>query len=392
VRIEDSILNRLRVIKAILRHGPVARSDLPGLTGLSTGLISQQTAQLVRTGLVRESRSNAVKGRPRMLLEINERGGVVLGVSLTAVGTLQAAFVDFSAKRLFECEMPIEQTQSLSAFATCIAVAIERAIDQSPFASKDISRVGIALPALVDSLRGNVHFLTTFPPDCAPFAVPISARLGVPVTIENPLDSLARAEHWFGKATRLQDFSLIRVGMSVDCAEFEDGLPKYGPNGLSSSFGHAKVSDEAEARPCFCGGRGCMTNYVGTYGILQAADRLRGLSFPPIVDIQKRFKALIAEAAVRHGPARDAIDLAGRKLGFCVANYINSMNPSHVLITIDDPCYAKLIAAPFREALARNAMPGVLGVTNLEFIPLNPEWWWLGTAALAMEQLHLSGS
>ena len=133
-----------------------------------------------------------------------------------------------------------------------------------------------------------------------------------------------------------------------------------------------------------------MTNYVGSYGILQAADRLRGLSFPPIADIQKRFTALIAEARVGHGPASGAIDLAGRKLGFCVANYINSMNPSQVLITVDDPGYAELIAAPFREALARNAMPGVLGVTNVEFIPLNPEWWWLGTAALALERLHLS--
>jgi hypothetical protein len=73
-----------------------------------------------------------------------------------------------------------------------------------------------------------------------------------------------------------------------------------------------------------------------------------------------------------------------------VANYINSMNPSHVRITVDDADYAEVIAWPFREALARNAVQGVLGVTKVEFNPLNPDWWWLGTAAATLEKLKLS--
>lgn len=390
MRIGDSILNRLSVMKAILRHGPVARSDLPRLTGLSAGLISQQTAQLVNQGLVRETRSSgAAMGRPRMLLEINGDGGIVLGASLSGIGSLKTAFVDFSARRLFECETRIGQAETLADLASRIAGGIVSAIEQSPFSRDQISRVGIALPAVVDSARGEVHFNTTFPVERTPFAGPISAIIGLPVTIENPLDSLARAEHWFGRASHLQDFSLIRLGISLDCAEFEDGLPKYGPNGLSSSFGHTKTGLPGDHRPCFCGAEGCLTTYASAYGILQAADLLTGLPFPPIAAIEERFAILVERAKAADGSAFEAMKLAGEQFGLGLANYINSVNPSEVLITADNAGFAELIEPTFRQALARNAMPGVLAVTKVEFIPLDPDWWWMGTAALALERLHL---
>ena len=389
--ISDNLLNRLRVIKAILREGPVARSDLPELTCLSAGLISQQTKQLVAQGLVRETRSAGAKGRPRMLLEIAADGGIVVGVSLGGLGRIQCAFVDFAARRLFECETLLGPKETLGGFAVALAGAIKEAIAQSPFDPEQISRVGIALPALVDSARGVVHFNTTFPVEPTPFADPISAMLGLPVTIENPLDSLARAEHWFGRARHLQDFSLIRLGLSIDCAEFENGVPKYGPNGLSSSFGHTKVEFGPDARPCYCKASGCLTAHASPYGLLEAAGRLSDLPFPPVHGVEHRFNAYLQEARNGDLAARDALETAGRQLGLGIANYINCVNPSNLLVTIDDPDLAEMIAQPFRESLERNTMPGVLGVTQVEFIPLDPDWWWQGTTALALEQIHLQG-
>ena len=51
-----------------------------------------------------------------------------------------------------------------------------------------------------------------------------------------------------------------------------------------------------------------------------------------------------------------------------------------------------LIEQPFQESLAHNVMPGVLGVTKVEFISPDPDWWWKGTTALALEQIHLQGA
>lgn len=388
----ENLLNRLRVMKVILREGPVARSDLPELTGLSAGLISQQTAQLVAQGLVRESRSAGTRGRPRMLLEIAADGGIVVGVSLSGMNTVKCAFVDFAAQRLFECETPLGPKETLAGLAATLARAIQDAIAQSPFDPEQISRVGIAMPALVDSARGEVHFNTTFPVEPTPFAAPISAILGLPVTIENPLDSFARAEHWFGRARHLQNFSLIRVSPSIDCAEFEDGVPKYGPNGLSSSFGHTKVATGAAARPCFCTGFGCLTAHASPYGLLEASDRLADLPFPPIGGFEQRFNSFLDEVEDGKAQPREAVLEAGQQLGLGLANYINCVNPSHVLVTIDNARFAALIEQPFQESLAHNVMPGVLGVTKVEFISPDPDWWWKGTTALALEQIHLQGA
>ena len=48
--------NRLEVLKAIRAHAPVSRSDLPKLTGLAAGTVSQTTGELVARGLVVEAK------------------------------------------------------------------------------------------------------------------------------------------------------------------------------------------------------------------------------------------------------------------------------------------------------------------------------------------------
>src|SRR5689334_19505080 len=81
MRISDSELNRLEVLKAIRRAEPVARTDLVKLTGLASGTISQLTAEFVRRGVVvAEKASGPALGRPRIGLRMNAAAGYVLSV------------------------------------------------------------------------------------------------------------------------------------------------------------------------------------------------------------------------------------------------------------------------------------------------------------------------
>ena len=72
MRITDHALNRLNVLKAIRRWGPVARTELAMKTGLSSGSITQLTAELLGRELIIEAKETAKRnGRPRTFLEIN---------------------------------------------------------------------------------------------------------------------------------------------------------------------------------------------------------------------------------------------------------------------------------------------------------------------------------
>ena len=102
MRINDQTLNRLAVLKAIRQHGPIARSDLPRLTELSAGTITQLTAELLRRGLILERKDSTKRnGRPRTFLEIARNGAVVVGASIEGQGLLTTAFVDLMGNLLF---------------------------------------------------------------------------------------------------------------------------------------------------------------------------------------------------------------------------------------------------------------------------------------------------
>ena len=394
MRISDQALNRLTILKAIRRFGPIARTELIKKTDLSSGTITQLTADLLKRGLISESKEAAKRnGRPRSLLEINAGGALVIGASLTGIGKLDISFIDLMGNRLHSMESRTGTQPSLAAMADAIGENLAQAIQSSPFEADSISRVGIALPALVDSLRGEVHFMTTFPfEEPVPFAGPISARLGLPVTTENDNTCMARAEHWFGRARQFETFTLVHVGFAIGSAQYEDGLPRSGANGLNSELGHVKIATGELARACFCGGYGCLTTYASMYGLLQAADELTGAVFPPTGSLGARFEQYMDRADAGDVTVHKSLNQAGTCLGVVLANLINSMDPGNVLITFASARFMRAIAEPMDLALKMNAIPGALPATKIEIVVADQDWRWKGTAALALEQTFLASA
>lgn len=393
MRISDQAINRLNVLKAIRKWGPVSRTELPNLTGLSTGSVSQLTGELRDRALIVERKETDRRpGRPRTYLEINADGGMVIGANLAGAGRLNAAFIDLLGNRLQTQELRIGQQPSLAAMAGAIGIALADAIASSGYRKADIVRVGMAMPALVDSNAGNVHSMTTFPvAEPIPFAVPISNVLGLPVTIENDVTCMARAEYWFGRAKELETFTLIHIGFTIGSAEYIDGLPRTGGRGLNPEFGHVKSIVDDSARSCFCGGRGCLASYASMFGILDAADALKEIPFPPTTSIPMIFDRFVAEAEAKDGDARAALDLAAKHLGLAIANLINATDPGNVLILFANEGYLNAIVGPMTDVLRANVMPGILPATSIELRATDTEWRWKGAAALALEKAYLGG-
>ena len=287
---------------------------------------------------------------------------------------LDIYFIDLIGNRLHSIATRIWIERSLAAMAEAIGGNIASAIESAPLGERRVSRVGIALPALIDSAQGEIHFMTTFPVGKpVPFAGPIANRLGLPVTIENDMVCMARAEHWFGRARDLETFTLVHVGFAIGSAQYEDGLPKSGSNGLNAELGHVKVMTGELARPCFCGGRGCLATYASMYGILQAADELTGTPFPPTESLDARFEQFMDRAESGDLNAAEALEQAGSFLGVTLANLINVTDPGSIIISL----------------LKTNIMPGVLPSTKIDLVFADQDWRRKGTAALALEQAYI---
>lgn len=391
MRASDQTLNRLSVLKAIRRHGPISRSELPRLTGLSGGTITQLTADLVERGLVSERRDNSRRvGRPPVQLEIAASGGVVIGAGLIGeIGYLTTTFVDLAGEELFVAHLPLGPSATLEEFGATIADAIGEALAASPFDRDAISRVGLALPAVLDSTRGVVRFMTTFPPGPVPLARQISERTQLPVTLENALSSMARAEHWFGRARDFDTFTLVNVSHGVNSAEYVDGLPKSGATGINSELGHVKLETGPAARTCYCGGKGCLSAYSSTYGILQQTDLIGEIEIPHLDQIGAAFESVLDHAAAGDAALNAVLDRAADYLGLAIANHITANDPGNVLVTLTSTRFLDRVEPRLRAALAENTLPGVLEATKVELMVADPGWWHAGTAALALEQTYL---
>jgi predicted NBD/HSP70 family sugar kinase len=385
---------RLAVLKAIRRAGPVARSQLPAMTGLSAGTISSVTADFLERNLIAEEReAGATRGRPRSYLTINAGGAVVAAATIVGIGQLAVSLVDLSGRLLHASRVAIDQPEhTLPAMALAITRALRQAIADSPFDAADLSRIGLALPAIVDTRTGTVLFMATMPRTPTPFASVIEQALGVPVTIENDMTVMARAEHWFGRAQDLDTFTLVAFDFALGSARYIDGLPWTGANGISPEVGHMKIATGPDARPCYCGARGCISAYGSMFGMLQGAGLLDDIAFPPVDHLTDRFGAFVARAEAGDAESLKHLRDGAEKLGVAVANHVNAADPGNVLVLLPPGGMRALAIQPFRDALEANVMPGMMESVAITLGETDPEWRWKGAAALALEQLYLSGS
>lgn len=392
--INEQVLNRLAVVKAIRRHGPIARSELTGLTGLSGGTISQLTRDLVSRGLVVEKKQDPSgqigrTGRRRVDLAINARGGVVLGASVGGPTGLTISFVDLAGNNLFSMDRGSKPPRSLEGFALGIAQALQEAIATSPLERDQVSRVGIALPAVVDNERGIVHFMATLGCGSVPFADIISDRLGLPVTIENEMVCMARAEHWFGRARDLEDFTLVEVGYQVGSAEYRHDLPRFGAHGLSSEIGHTKVSIHQGGPECHCGGTGCVTTYSSMFGLIQRMGWAHLAGLRSVTEIEDHFARLLDLFERGDLHVAGLLDDAALHLAAALANHLNGTDPGSVLVLVPNSRYKEFLEKRTMDLIPAMCMPGILQQNRILFHLSDEGWRWKGSAALALEKLYL---
>jgi predicted NBD/HSP70 family sugar kinase len=392
MRISDQAYNRHRVLKAIRSQGPISRTELTEFTGLSGATITDVTADLVHKGLLVEQReSSRGRGRPRTALSIDPRGGLVIGATLLPNQVLRSSFVDLAGHILHVDETAFGRPSDLAAYAASLSEALRRAIASSPFDTGEIGRIAVAMPGLIDSRLGVLHWLTTYNEPPIAFAQLIADDLTVPVTIENDATCLARAEHWFGQAQALDDFSLFHVDLWVHGAQYVDGVPRLGSNGFNSEMGHIKTDHGPDARTCLCGAKGCLALYASVFGLLLGAGRLNGIDLRRPFDFWGEFEKLVGDAGRGDRAATELFEQAGEHLGAAVADHVNVFDPAVVLVLMSHAAFMELIRPSLLSSVRANVFAPLRERTRVETGTVVEDWRWKGAAAHALEQTFLAG-
>jgi len=312
------------VLQAALDHGPVARSTIARLAGLSPAAVSRLCADLTAAGLLREVPGEAGPkgvGRPHVPVEVDTTRRVACGLHI-AVKYATIALIDLRG-RVIATETIDHAGPAPEHVLPRIARRIPAFIDEHAGGRVPLG-LGVASGGWVDRAYGVIRENTPLGWHGVAVRDLLAAATGLPVHVDSHSRALARAEQMFGDARARSSVVHLFVGNVVDAAFATSGAVHHGPRSAAGSVAHLPL--EGRSDPCSCGRRGCLQAVVSDRALgLQAA--LAGIVPGPA------FTALLAAA---QGGDRRAVALfhdRARQIGTAAALLLDLLNPELLVVT-----------------------------------------------------------
>jgi hypothetical protein len=272
------------VLQAALDHGPVARSTVARLAGLSPAAVSRLCTDLIKAGLLRDAPEAAESkgvGRPHVPIDIDISRRVVCGVHL-ALQAATIAVLDLRGRVIAQERITYEGTEP-GQVLPCLARRIPEFIAEHAD-GRDPVGIGVATGGWVDPEDGVIveHRLLGWRD--VPVRDVLAAATGLPVRVDNHSRALARAERTFGDPRARASIVHLFVGNVVDAAFGTAGTIQYGPGSAAGAVAHLPVAGRAE--PCDCGRNGCLQAVVSSQTVARRAAQagiIRSPGMPALV-------------------------------------------------------------------------------------------------------------
>ncbi|NOX61232.1 MAG: ROK family transcriptional regulator [Chloroflexi bacterium] len=375
-------INRAAVLNTIRERGDISRTEVAALTGLSPATITTITAELIEEGLVFEKTSGDSRGGRRpILLALNPHGGYVVGIKLTeehVFGALTDLEATVLAKMTGEMENPRLDT-AVNAVVRVVNALVERAA----ISREKLLGVGVGLAGIVDAGEGVLRHSPIFGWQNVPLAGLLRSHLHVPVYIDNDVNTLTLTEQLFGAGRGIENFLTMTIGRGVGMGVVLNGQLYRGRHGGAGEIGHTVLDPEGPR--CACGNRGCLETYVSDPHLLRMAGEAfaRGELQTEISTVEE----LLQLARGGNPVARAIYAQAGEKLGRTIANLINALNPSLIIISGEGMRAADFIVDSLHAAIERHVMPGLAGDAEVRIDLMSDDAWARGAASLVLQEL-----
>ncbi|MFG2751447.1 ROK family transcriptional regulator [Streptomyces xanthophaeus] len=201
------VMNDRAALDLLLEHGPLSRTTIGRLTGLSKPTASQLLARLESAGLVVATGTD--EGRPgpsAQLYAVNARAAHVGGLDVTPQG-ITAAVADLTGRVVGRFELP---AAAGAPAVDQVTEALAGAVKAAGLHRDDLHRLVIATPGAFDPQTGRLRYAGHLPGWQSPTLLDdLAAALPMPVEYENDVNLAAVAEQRLGAARGHQDFVLL---------------------------------------------------------------------------------------------------------------------------------------------------------------------------------------
>ena len=366
-------LNRAAILSLIGQRGPIARVEIARELALSPATVTVLTRDLVQEGLVREVAAAPSRGgRPAVLLGLVGQAAHALGAKIAA-DHLAVMRVNLDGEPLSVAERPFDATtpDALERLGGALAAIVAEGDGRAP----RLLGIGLGVPGIVDLPSGGVVESPVLGWHALPLRSWLQERLGLPVLVDNDVNTLAVAERLYGRGRAVEHFVTVTIGRGVGLGIVVGGELYRGARGGAGEFGHVRVVDDGPL--CQCGNRGCLETLVSDEALLREA-RSAG-----VVGARDGIDQLRGRADAGDPGAAAIYARAGTTLGRAVAGLVNVLSPQLVLLSGEGTQAWRHLEAAFEGALRRDLFAPLRDVP-VEVDPWDDAKWARGAAALVL--------
>ncbi len=375
------VLNRRAVLNHVRRVGPVSRTRLVELTGLSAASISAVTAELIEDRwLIEQSvgEAGASGGRRPIFMDINYEAHYAVGLQLNGY-RLEGVITDLSLRVLAHLSEDLSEHDPVRVTAN-ISSLCKKLYKRAKVSSDDVIGIGIGLSGVIDALRGIAVHAPVLAWRHVNIAQLVGEKTGLPVWVDNDVNSFAAAERLFGHAKHANNFLAVAIGRGLGASIICNGEIHRGRDGGAGEFGHNKI--QVGGRTCSCGQQGCLEAYTIEPALLalfvERHPKKKGITIPELVQL--------AEGG--HKGALETLRTAGELLGLHLSYLVNAFNPELIVIAGEGTELGPSYFDPLRETLRTRAFDGLADELPLIVVPWSDDVftpWAQGAASLAVQ-------
>ncbi|MGW2780746.1 ROK family protein [Streptomyces populi] len=338
------------ILRSVLEHGPVARSTISRLTGLSPASVTDYCARFTERGLIREAaaplRSGGV-GRPHLPVDLDHSRFVVGGVHV-AVPYTTVALLDLRGRVLAEKRLRHDRTEPGPVLANA-ADAITALLSGVP--GRSALGIGVAAGGWVDPGSGTIveHPMLGWRDVAVREAV--GARTGLPVHVDGHARALVNGERLFGRARGSRSVLHLFAGNVVDAAFATHDQVHYGPRSQAGAIAHLPLTGGAER--CDCGRTGCLQAELSERTLCRRA-RESG-----VTDGSNPMH-VVSAAAAGDPLAVELLTERSRMVGRAAGLLLDVLNPETVVVTEIGAIHREDCLGALREAVGPERASAVL--------------------------------
>jgi predicted NBD/HSP70 family sugar kinase len=373
------------ILRLIWEAAPLSRADIARRLEVSRSTVSEIVEALLPTGLIEEAGTGESRGGRRpIVLRFRDDAYTLLGVDVGASHVSVVAMNLRGTVRVWQTR-PHGVQDDPAGTRTLVQALCDACLSVIDLQASPLIGIGVALPSPIDPRHpervsrlalgrwNGVHGFDV-----------LGERYRVPVLLDNDANLGALAEHWWGAARGLADFTYVKIATGIGAGHFIGGRIYRGAGGVAGEIGHVTIDEHGH--PCVCGNRGCLTTYVGTQ---QLADRVRALlpEYPrSALHASPISTAAIAAAAHAGDPlASRVVQEAAEHIGTVVAGMLNLMNPAVVVFGGSLCQLREDLLRPIREAVVRRTFVSAVASSEIVMSALGERGVAIGAATLVLD-------